>query len=153
MITSEDYLWFVDRSLDQIVAVLRDLGDDKATETLGIPGTNSAYGIATHCVGVMRAWGGFLVAGRTVVRHRETEFVATGTVDDLVAELASARRELGNDVATARFDEPLRNSASPTDALLPLGRSQGAALLHLYEELAQHLGQLQITRDVLLAEA
>ena len=30
-------------------------------------------------------------------------------------------------------------------------RTQGAVLLHVYEELAQHLGQLEVTRDVLLA--
>ena len=29
--------------------------------------------------------------------------------------------------------------------------TQGAVLLHVYEELAQHLGQLEVTRDVLLS--
>ena len=29
--------------------------------------------------------------------------------------------------------------------------TQGDVLLHVYEELAQHLGQLEVTRDVLLA--
>ena len=29
--------------------------------------------------------------------------------------------------------------------------TQGEVLLHVYEELAQHLGQLEVTRDVLLA--
>ena len=30
--------------------------------------------------------------------------------------------------------------------------TQGDVLLHVYEELAQHLGQLEVTRDVLLAQ-
>ncbi|MCA0337442.1 MAG: DUF664 domain-containing protein [Actinobacteria bacterium] len=30
-------------------------------------------------------------------------------------------------------------------------RSQGAVLLHVHEELAQHLGQMEVIRDVLLA--
>ncbi|MCB1239949.1 MAG: DUF664 domain-containing protein [Tetrasphaera sp.] len=30
-------------------------------------------------------------------------------------------------------------------------QSCGAVLLHVYEELAQHLGQLEVIRDVLLA--
>ena len=29
--------------------------------------------------------------------------------------------------------------------------TQGDVLLHVYEELAQHLGQLEVTRDVLLS--
>ena len=29
--------------------------------------------------------------------------------------------------------------------------NQGAALLHVYEELSQHYGQMEITRDVLRA--
>ena len=29
--------------------------------------------------------------------------------------------------------------------------TQGDVLLHVHEELAQHLGQLEVTRDVLLA--
>jgi len=37
------------------------------------------------------------------------------------------------------------------DAELPIGRSQGGALVHVYEELQQHRGQMEITRDVLLA--
>jgi hypothetical protein len=31
--------------------------------------------------------------------------------------------------------------------------TQGEVLLHVYEELAQHRGQLEITRDVLVAAA
>ena len=37
------------------------------------------------------------------------------------------------------------------DADLPLGQSQGSVLLHIYEELTQHLGQMELTRDLLLA--
>ena len=29
-------------------------------------------------------------------------------------------------------------------------RSQGGALMHIYEELAQHLGQLEVGRDVVM---
>jgi hypothetical protein len=33
------------------------------------------------------------------------------------------------------------------------GWTQGAALLHAYEELAQHHGQMEITRDMLMQES
>jgi hypothetical protein len=32
-----------------------------------------------------------------------------------------------------------------------MARTQGGALLHIYEELAQHRGQMEITRDLLWA--
>ena len=32
-------------------------------------------------------------------------------------------------------------------------RSQGSALLHVLEEVTQHLGQMELTRDVLRAAA
>jgi hypothetical protein len=35
----------------------------------------------------------------------------------------------------------------------PDGRTNGGVLLHVLEELFQHLGQLELTRDVLLARA
>jgi hypothetical protein len=151
MITGSDFLWFVDRTLDRMVEILRELGDDRALERPGPPQTNSPYVIASHCVGVMRWWGGHLVGGRSVVRDRAAEFVATGSVASLIAQIDEARADLARDVAGAEFGAPLRNPASALDATLPLGRSQGGALFHLYEELSQHLGQMEISRDVLLA--
>ena len=89
------------------------------------------------------------VAGRRIERDRPAEFVATGPVADLVAQVARARAQLVVDLAAVDWDGPPRGSVDPQDADLPLGRSQGGVLLHIYEELAQHLGHLEITRDVL----
>ncbi|MDQ3826936.1 MAG: DUF664 domain-containing protein, partial [Actinomycetota bacterium] len=44
---------------------------------------------------------------------------------------------------------PPRGDPHVDDSTLPLARTQGGALLHIYEELAQHRGQLEITRDLL----
>lgn len=151
MIATDDYMWFVDQTLDQMVGVLRELGDELACKRPELPGANSPFGIVTHSVGVMTFWAGHLVAGREVVRDREAEFVATGSVADLVAKIDSARVQFREDVAVAGLDEPLRFEVSPADAALPFGLRQGAALFHIFEELSQHLGQLEITRDVLLA--
>jgi hypothetical protein len=46
---------------------------------------------------------------------------------------------------------PPRHVVRSDDADLPLGQSQGSVLLHIYEELTQHLGQMELTRDLLLA--
>jgi hypothetical protein len=151
VISTDDYVWFVNRTLDQMVAVLRQLGDDHVCERPELPGANSPYGIVTHCLGVMTSWAGHLVAGREVVRDRAAEFHATGDIDTLVAKIDAARIQFRSDVDTAHFDDALRDTVSPADADLPFGQRQGAALVHIFEELSQHLGQMEITRDVLLA--
>lgn len=40
-----------------------------------------------------------------------------------------------------------------SDDYLPPGRRQGVALFHVYEELAQHRGQMEVTRDAIVAAA
>lgn len=144
-----DVLWFVDRALDEMVAIVVDLGDDFANTRPDLPGANSPYAILTHCLGVMGYWGGRMIAGRPIVRDRPAEFTATGRVADLAERAAEARRQLDADLAAF---EPLAEPANPPVAEvaeLPYGRLQGAVLLHIYEELAQHLGQMELTRDIL----
>jgi hypothetical protein len=151
MISVDDYLVFVDEALDGMVAIVEELGDDLANRRLDVPDTNSPYVLLTHCLGVMEFWAGHLVAGRPTARDRDAEFVAHGPVADLVARTRRAREQMHRDAASADLAAPLRNSPAPDDADLPLGRTQGGALFHVYEELAQHRGQMEASRDVLLA--
>lgn len=153
VISTEDYVWFVNAKLDQMIEVLRELGDDHACERPELPGANSPFGIATHCLGVMTSWAGHLVAGREVVRDRDAEFLATGEVETLVTRINTARVQFQSDVDAAQPDGALHDEVSPRDAELPFGKRQGAALVHVFEELTQHLGQMELTRDVLLANA
>ena len=148
MINDGDYLYFVDRALDGMADVLADLGDDLANRRPDLPGANSPYAIVTHCLGVLDYWAGHLVAGRAVDRDRDAEFTASGPVSDLVARIAAAKRTLRDDVAAADPAAPLRAEPPPHYRLLP-GITQGWALQHVYEELAQHHGHLELTRDFL----
>ena len=150
MISAEDFLWFVDEALDGMVAVVESLGDAGANRRPDLPGANSAYAILFHCLGVMEFWGGQVVAGRTIERDRAAEFRATGAVDDLVARARRARVQLEEDMAGLDAGAPPRRPLPPDDedAALPIGRTQGGALIHIYEELAQHRGQMELTRDV-----
>jgi hypothetical protein len=149
MIGTEEYLYFVDRALDGMAAVLLELGDELANLRPDLPGANSPYAIVTHCLGVVEYWAGHLVAGRPVARDRPAEFLASGPVDELAARVAAAKRQLRVDVAAADPVAPLRHTP-PADYLATgPGLSQGAALLHVYEELAQHHGHVEMTRDVL----
>jgi hypothetical protein len=153
VIETEDFLWFVDEALDGMVAIVEQLGDRLANQRPDLPGANSPYAILTHCLGVMEFWAGHVVAGRTVERDRAGEFAATGAVADLVSRVRRARVRLERDLAEV---EPLARPRCPLeaggeDAGLPIARTQGGALVHVYEELAQHRGQMELTRDLLQA--
>jgi hypothetical protein len=151
MISVDDYFFFVDGALDGMIDIVTTLGDELANRRLDAPGANSPYAVLTHCLGVMEFWGGYMVAGRDIERDRDAEFRATGTVAELVVRVRNARRQLEVDVANLEpFAAPLGTPA-PQDVGLPLATTQGGVLVHIYAELAQHRGQMETCRDVLLA--
>lgn len=151
MISRDDLLWYVDAALGSMVAIVTELGDDLAGERPELPGANSPYALLTHCLGVIEFWGGHVIAGRAVDRDRDAEFRAIGSVADLVARARRVREQLAADVSSIDPPAPPRGQViDPADAELPLGRTQGGAFVHIYEELAQHLGQMEVTRDILL---
>jgi hypothetical protein len=158
MISVQDYLFFLDEELDGMVRIITALGDNLANQRPDIPGSNSPYAILTHCLGVMAYWGGYMIAGRNVERDRDAEFRASGPVRDLLNRTDQARQQFRSDLSNFEPAAPPRGVPNPafvpggkSDADLPLGRTQGGALIHLYSELAQHRGQMESSRDVLLA--
>jgi hypothetical protein len=152
VITDDDYLYYVDRALNGMAAIVAGLGDELANAKPSFPGANSPYALLTHCLGVTSYWAGELVAGRRVVRDRDAEFAAAGPVGSLLEEVAAVRARLAEDVRAAVPAARLRDT--PPAVFLGPDRelTQGAALLHVYEELAQHHGQMEILRDAILAE-
>jgi hypothetical protein len=150
-VAATDYLWFADLALNGMAGIVEELGDDLANRRPPIPDANSPYSILTHCLGVLEYWAGATVAGRTIERDRAAEFTADGRVGPLLQRTAEARRRLAEDLA--RFDpwaEPTNVLRDPADPV-PYKETKGAVLLHILEELFQHLGQMEITRDFLLA--
>jgi hypothetical protein len=151
VITLDDLLHYMDEALDGMVAIVTELGDRLANSRPDLPGANSPYAILTHCLGVMEHWGGHVIAGRAIERDRDAEFRATGRVDQLVERARTARHRLAEDLTRLDPPAPPRGAVEPEDRALPLGRTQGGALVHIFEELAQHRGQMEGCRDVLLA--
>lgn len=149
--TLDDYLWFVDACLDEMVAIVERLGDELANTRPELPGANSPYAIVTHCLGVLNHWGGDEISGRAVVRDRDAEFVATGPVAPLREEVRRARARFAADLEHLDSQAPPVRPLDAEDRALPFGRTQSGVLWHVFHELAQHLGHLEITRDVLLA--
>jgi hypothetical protein len=143
---------YVDRAVDQMTEIVTGLGDDLANRKPALPEANSPYAILRHCLGVMEFWGGEVVAGREVIRDRPAEFRAHGPVAGLAAASAKAQAQFRADAAAADFAAPPRGGAGhhkdPDELEFT---SQGHALLHVLEEVTQHLGQMELTRDILRA--
>jgi hypothetical protein len=151
MISTEDFLFYVDDALDAMTAIVVELGDDRANRRPDLPGANSPYAILTHCLGVMEFWAGARVAGRTIHRDRSAEFVANGSVAALVDRAGRAKERLHRDLEDLDPTAPPRGAAEADGNGEPFTTSRGGVLIHVYEELAQHRGQMELTRDVLRA--
>ncbi|HEY1827014.1 MAG TPA: DinB family protein [Acidimicrobiales bacterium] len=149
-VSAEHFMWFVDNALDQMAVVLRELGDDLANVRPDIEGANSPFAILTHCLGVMEFWGGAAIADRPVQRDRDAEFIATGEVADLLARAGAARRQLESDLA--RLPAAPQAPTVVAKGSEPFYEDKGAVLVHVLEELYQHLGQMELTRDLLLSD-
>jgi hypothetical protein len=151
MISVEDYLFFVDDALDGMIAIVEELGDERANLRPDVEGANTAYVILTHCLGVMEYWAGHAVAGRSINRDRAAEFTASGPVGELVERARRSRAQLVEDLTDVDpfSAPPLAVSTHPARRVH--ARTQGGALIHLYEELAQHRGQMEAGREVMLA--
>lgn len=150
LIGKPEYLFLADRALDGMARILTDLGDELANQKPDLPGANSPFAIVTHCVGMLHFWGAHVVAGRSVERDRDAEFVATGRIAELLEQVEGAKRALREYVDAADPGAPPRG-APHVHQSTPVGDTQGGALQHLFEELAQHHGHLELTRDLLRA--
>ena len=152
MIDKDTYLWFCREALVAQRDIVLGLGDEDANTRPDLAGANSAYAILTHCLGVMRYWASTVNRGITVPRDRPAEFTASGPVAPLAERADAVWDEFEADVRAAVPNEP--PVASPVDReeiTEPWPRTQGGVLMHVYEELSQHLGQMEITRDVVRA--
>ncbi len=151
-IAQDDLLTFVDRALDGMLHIVEELGDDRCHLIPDLPGANSPYAILFHCVGLTHFWIGTLIAGRHIERDRDAEFRAQGTVCEIGEMVNDLKHQLRSDLLHVQGEEPL--SQQPPAAYTPLPEeerwTQGAVLIHTFEELAQHHGQMELSRDMIM---
>ncbi|MBT2502405.1 DinB family protein [Curtobacterium sp. ISL-83] len=151
MIDRDDYWYFVDRALGGMRTIVAELGDDLANRPTPLPGGNSPYALLHHCVGVVDAWVGGFVSGRPIQRDRAAEFTASGAVGPLLDRVDAASARFRADLAVADPSAPLAQEP-PADFEGPeRSLTVGGALQHVYEELAQHHGQMEQMRDLIVA--
>jgi hypothetical protein len=150
-VAASDYLWFVDLALSGMAAIVEELGNDLANRRPPFRDANSPYAILTHCLGVVEYWGGATVAERPVQRDRAAEFTAGGEVAGLLRRTEFARRRLREDLVGLSAGAPPASVRRNPEKPKPYTETKGAVLLHIVEELFQHLGHMEITRDALVA--
>lgn len=149
MLTRDDYLYFTDRALGGMADIVDALGNELANRQ-AYDEANTPYAVLHHCLAVVETWVGGFVRGRAVDRDRDSEFTARGDVGALVQRVAAVRDQMHRDVLAAEPDAVLRREP-PAEYLGPSRElTQGAALQHVFEELAQHHGQMETLRDVLV---
>jgi hypothetical protein len=152
-IAADDFLYFMNRALDGMVGIVEELGNTRVNLRPDFPGANSPYVILYHAVCCTHFWCGAVLAGRRVSRDRDAEFQAKGAVADLRKAVQDLKKQIPKDLEQVRGDQTL---TYPDGLLLRHVQrgvrdwSQGKALIHAYEELAQHFGQMEITRDILM---
>lgn len=139
--------------------ILTVLGDDLANRRPDLPGANSCYAIVNHCIGVVDYWAGSFIAGQRIPRDRAAEFTATGRVDELLERLTSLQQRFPAwiDVAVTEgirdrsVVDGVRGGTTRSEVLATA--TPEWALLHILHDLAQHVGQMEIGRDLLLRNA
>ncbi|MBI0296777.1 DinB family protein [Streptomyces sp. PRKS01-29] len=146
-----EYLYFLRRAFDGMISALEELGDELATTVPPLTGANSPFAIAYHCAGVADYWIGHVIAGRLVDRDRASEFTASGTVADLKRTVDPLFDRLRDDLRGVDPQAAPRNVPPAAFEGPDRPLSCAGVQLHVLEELAQHHGQVQITRDVLLS--
>lgn len=150
-VAGDDYLFFVGRAVLGMREIVVSLGDSRAAMCPDRPGANAPYGLLVHCLGVIEYWAGRCVAGREISRDREAEFAATGSVQELSTRVELQLARLGEDLEMLDPAAPLRHAPDAWAEGPERELSQSAALIHLYEEVAQHHGQMEQIRDDLFA--
>ena len=145
----ETLRWYVDTPLRLMLHRARLLGDELVSVAPDLPGANSVFAIVTHCCGVMERWGGETIAGRQIRRDRAAEFNAMGTIDQLEALVAAQRRRWVDDLADYDAGAAPRGPDGWEEGD-PEPTTQGFVVLHVIEELYQHLGHVDLTVDLVL---
>ena len=150
VISISDFVVFCNRTFDGYEGALDRLDDATVNQipAAGPATASTPAQLVTHALGATAWWTEHMVAGQEIDRDRDAEFTVKATIAELREALADARRRLDAVAPALAAADGLTGEPSTQR---PLGTewTVGCALIHAYEELAQHLGHLEITTDLL----
>jgi hypothetical protein len=139
---------YMRHAYEQMLSVADRLGDDGVNDRPFGPDTNPVAALVVHCCAVTEFWIGHVALGRPTSRDRETEFSTTATVAELHAMVDATLVRAGADLAA--IDEgKIQPDRTGRQFLEGGDESDGAIVLHVLEELYQHLGHIELAADAL----
>jgi uncharacterized damage-inducible protein DinB len=139
---------YMRHAFDQMLDVADRLGDTRVNDRPLGPDTNTVAALIIHSCAVTEFWIGHVALGRPSDRDREAEFSSAATVPELHALVASTVSQVSEDLAA--IDQG-RTQADRTGRQFLEGgdESDGAIVVHVMEELYQHLGHMELAADAL----
>ena len=140
---------YVRLAFKQMLEVADRLGDAKVNKRPPGPETNAVAGLITHCCGVSEFWLGHVGLGRPSTRDRDAEFTRTATVLELHADVEASLARISADLERICAGETSGEHQALRETLEYSDVSDAALVLHVVEELFQHLGQMELTADAL----
>ena len=139
---------YVRHAFRQVLDVVDRLGDERVNQRPLGPQTNAVAGLVVHCCGVSEYWLGHVARGRPSERVRDAEFATTATVAELHALVARTVETAIEDIRRLDAGEGRDDGGRQ---FLPGGdTSDAGVVLHVLEELYQHLGHMELAADALL---
>ncbi len=146
------YLTDLQELRDQVKSLLEGL-PQQALDWRPIEGeaelaTNSLGAIVVHLAGSETFWMKEIIGGRKIDRDRDAEFVTKGlSVSELQAKIGAAAKLTG-ETLSALTEKQLEEDRKWKDRSVTVRW----CILHVIEHIAQHLGHMQLTRQLWLAQ-
>ncbi|HEX3669800.1 MAG TPA: DinB family protein, partial [Acidimicrobiia bacterium] len=114
------------------------LGDERVNDRPFGSETNAVAALIIHSCAVTEFWIGHVALGRPTDRDRQSEFSSTATLAELRALVDETLTQVSEDLAA--MDEGRTQTDRTGRQFLEGGdESDGAIVLHVLEELYQHL--------------
>ncbi len=139
---------FIASSLNRLIATLDDLDEEALNWRPPAPQANSLYALAIHTFGTVEENVVEILGGQPVHRQRETEFHAAGSSSAVIQQRWETLRPALTEVLTSltsvdlerSYSHPRRGEITGLEVLIVVARHS-----------AEHLGQAELTRDLLRA--
>ena len=141
---------YLRHAFSQMLDVADRVGEDKVNERPLGPHTNSVAALITHCCGVAEFWFGHVGLGRPSERDRAGEFTAVASLAELHRSVAIALRQIDDDLEQLEAGADSEFAAGRQFLLDGADESDASLVIHVIEELFQHLGHAELAADALL---
>jgi uncharacterized damage-inducible protein DinB len=143
-VTAEAY---IRHAFAQMLAVADRLGEPLINRRPLGPQTNAVAALVIHCCAVAEFWLAHVALGYPSARDRETEFSRAATLAELHALVGdSLERTAGY---LRRLEAGEGTDGGGRQFLLDGDVSDASVVLHVVEELYQHLGHMELATDAL----